>query len=100
MGMNGEELRTIRKQLGLSLMQFAPQLGIHWNTLARFERGEINISGPVEKLSRLLLELTEKEPGEQAQKSKTVRKRTGVKSSVPTRTRTKKQDRKKTHAST
>lgn len=56
--MKGAELRAIRHQFGLTLMKFAPQLGIHWNTLARFERGEINISGPVEKLARLLLELS------------------------------------------
>jgi DNA-binding transcriptional regulator YiaG len=77
MSMNGAELRAIRQQLGFSLTQFAPQLGIHWNTLARFERGEINISGPVEKLARLLLELAaaeQKKPKQRNRKSKGLEK--------------------------
>jgi len=57
--MTGEELRTIRHQLGLSQRKFAEELGLHWNTVARFERDEANISGPVAKLARLLLELAE-----------------------------------------
>lgn len=65
MVMTGEELRAIRKKLGLSQHQFAPQLGLHWNTLARFERGESNISGPVAILARLLLKLTETETKEE-----------------------------------
>jgi transcriptional regulator with XRE-family HTH domain len=55
--MDGTELRAIRKKLGLSQHQFAKELGIHWNTLARAERGEHGISGSVEKLARLLLRL-------------------------------------------
>ena len=100
MSMSGAELRHIRQQLGLTLQQFAPQLGIHWNSLARFERGEMNISGPVEKLSRLLLELAEKNPDGRAQKNKTAKKRTGVKSPVSSGNRKKQGNRKKIHAST
>ena len=73
--MSGVELRTIRKRLGFTLQQFAPQLGIHWNTLARFERGEINISGPVEKLARLLLRLAEKGQSELEPENKMTRKK-------------------------
>jgi DNA-binding transcriptional regulator YiaG len=57
--MTGEDLRTIRRRLGLTQKQFAEQLGLHWNTVARFERNEATISGPVAKLARLLLELAE-----------------------------------------
>ena len=57
--MTGEELRTIRQRLALTQAQFAEQLGLHTNTIARFERGELNISGPVAKLARLLLEVEE-----------------------------------------
>lgn len=63
--MTGEELREIRQKLGVSQHKFAPQLGLHWNTLARFERGEINISGPVAILARLLLKLAEAEKKEE-----------------------------------
>lgn len=72
MSMTGEELRAIRKKLNLSQHKFASQLGLHWNTLARFERGEINISGPVEILARLLLRLAEVE---QKEEKKTKRKK-------------------------
>ena len=60
----------IRKKLGLTLQQFAPQLGIHWNSLARFERGEMTISGPVEKLARLLLQLAQNERKEKPQRKR------------------------------
>jgi DNA-binding transcriptional regulator YiaG len=63
--MTGAELREIRQKLGLSQHKLAPQLGLHWNTLARFERGEINISGPVAILARLLLKLAEAEQKEE-----------------------------------
>ena len=70
MPMCGTELRMIRKKLGLTLQQFAPQLGIHWNSLARFERGEMTISGPVEKLARLLLQLAQNERKEKPQRKR------------------------------
>jgi hypothetical protein len=52
MGMSGAELRAIRRRLELTLQQFAPRLGI---------RDELNISGPVEKLARLLAQWAEAE---------------------------------------
>lgn len=73
--MTGSELRHIRKQLGLSQHKFAPLLGIHWNTLARFERGEVNISEPVAILARLRLELAEREGKPKQQKALSTRKR-------------------------
>lgn len=59
--MDGTELRAIRHKLGLSQHQFAEELGIHWNSVARQERGESGISGSVEKLARLLLRVRELE---------------------------------------
>ena len=96
--MSGVELRTIRTRLGFTLQQFAPQLGIHWNTLARFERGEINISGPVETLARLLLQLAEKGKDEPKQENKPARKKADVTSLAHTRIRKRQQNRKKSHA--
>jgi DNA-binding transcriptional regulator YiaG len=59
--MTSEELREIRRRLGLSQTQFAAQLGITSNSLARQERGVLGISEPVAKLARLLLQLADKE---------------------------------------
>src|SRR5439155_16888188 len=54
--MTGRQLRAIRRALGLSLTKFAPELGIHWNTLARYERDEIPIAEPVTRPARLIAE--------------------------------------------
>jgi transcriptional regulator with XRE-family HTH domain len=53
--MDGEELRRIRKRLGLSQSQLAEQLGITTSSVARQEQGVIGISGSTAKLARLLL---------------------------------------------
>ena len=42
--MTGTELAEIRARLGLSQTEFAGRLGIHSNSLARWERGEGSIS--------------------------------------------------------
>ena len=60
MPMMGKELRKHRKFLGLTQKQMADQVGLHWNSLARMERGEIGISEPVAKLIRLLVASREK----------------------------------------
>ncbi len=60
--MEGQELRDIRRRLGLSQTQMAPQLGVHWNSVARYERGEVGIPEPVAKLARLLLAMAKKKP--------------------------------------
>ena len=58
--MNGHEFRSIRKALGLSLDQFALELGYNGNqqgnrnTIKRFETGERPISPPVARLAWLL----------------------------------------------
>ncbi len=52
--MNGKELRRIRKQLELTQVQLAEELGIHPNSVARQERGEIGISEPVARLVKMI----------------------------------------------
>ena len=42
--MTGTELAEIRARLGLTQTEFAGRLGIHSNSLARWERGEVSIS--------------------------------------------------------
>ncbi len=58
--MTGDTLRQIRKRLGLTQVAFAKQLGIHPNSLARMERGELGMREPVARLARLLETLEKK----------------------------------------
>jgi transcriptional regulator with XRE-family HTH domain len=44
--LNGEQLRKARLRLGFSLRQFAREIKIPFNTIARWERGEIEIRHP------------------------------------------------------
>lgn len=39
--MTPAEIRDARERLGLSQRAMALALGVHWNTLARWERGEL-----------------------------------------------------------
>lgn len=41
--MTGTELRRMRTAAGLSQRALAARLGVHWNTLARWERDELPI---------------------------------------------------------
>ena len=52
--MDGSELRQIRTRLGLTQAKMAERLGVTQNTVARWERNEVRITGPMEKLIRLL----------------------------------------------
>ncbi len=54
--MTGEELKKIRKQMGLTQVEFADLVGVHWNSIARQERGEVAIRETQAKLIRLLAE--------------------------------------------
>jgi len=45
--MTGTELRRLRTAAGLSQRALAAQMGVHWNTLARWERGELPIRAVV-----------------------------------------------------
>jgi transcriptional regulator with XRE-family HTH domain len=52
--MTGEELRAIRKSMGLTQVEFAALVGVAPNSIARQERGEIGIREPLARLARLL----------------------------------------------
>jgi DNA-binding transcriptional regulator YiaG len=51
----GEEVRKIRKRLGLSQVAFARLVGVHEVTVSRWEHGVLAIREPTAKLLRLLL---------------------------------------------
>jgi len=55
--MTGTELRKERKRLGLSQAKLADALGVTANTVARWERGEMNIARP--QIEAALENLTE-----------------------------------------
>ena len=52
--MTGHELRAIRRRLRLTQVELAVRVGVTGNSLARWERGEVGISAPVERLVRIL----------------------------------------------
>lgn len=54
MPVTGEELRRIRRRLGLTQAGLAARLGIEANSLARLERGERAVSATLALLARLL----------------------------------------------
>jgi DNA-binding transcriptional regulator YiaG len=51
---DGEELRQIRPGLGLTQQAFAEHLGITGNRVARWERNEVRITGPMGRVVRLV----------------------------------------------
>ena len=58
--MTGDELRRLRRRLGLTQVQLAERLGVTSTSVARWERGERAISEPVARLVRLLGEMSGK----------------------------------------
>ena len=52
--MTGTELVALRTRLKLTQVAFAERLGVHANTLARYERDEIAIPEPVARLAQIL----------------------------------------------
>ncbi len=50
----GGQLRQIRSRLRLTQAAFAERLGVTGNTVARWERNEVRITEPMEKLIRLV----------------------------------------------
>ena len=54
MPMAGTELRKLRQRLKLTQAQMAKKVGVHSNSLARMERGEMTISEPVARLVRFI----------------------------------------------
>jgi len=59
--MKGSEVRRVRKQLGLTQRAFAEHVGVNPNTVARWERGELNVGSTAAILIRLLGHLHRKE---------------------------------------
>lgn len=49
-GVKGSELRKIRKRLNLTQAALAREVGVTTTTVARWERGERSIRGPVARL--------------------------------------------------
>jgi transcriptional regulator with XRE-family HTH domain len=41
--MNGQQVREIRERLGFTQEQLAREVGVHKNTVARWERNELSI---------------------------------------------------------
>ena len=59
----GDQLREIRKRLGLSQAEFGRRLGAHGNSVARWERDEMRIPEPAARLACLLFVRAERERG-------------------------------------
>lgn len=60
--MTGEELRRIRKRLGLTQQQLAERLAVHSNSVARWERDEMPIRELTARLVRLLAKMPPGKP--------------------------------------
>lgn len=52
--MNGAALRQQRKKLQMTQRELAKELGVAWNTVARYERDESGIPEPVARLVMLI----------------------------------------------
>lgn len=50
----GIEVKRLRKRLGLTQVQLAEMVGVHVNSVARWERGEMGIRESAARLMRLL----------------------------------------------
>lgn len=48
--MTGESVRRARRAAGLRGVDLAALLGVHANTVWRWERGEVRITGPMQRL--------------------------------------------------
>ncbi len=60
--MTGDEVRRLRQRLGLTQAQLAERIGVHQNSLARWERGELGIRESAARLMRILAERTPPAP--------------------------------------
>ncbi len=52
--MNGDEVKALRKQLRLTQVELAEQVGVAPNSVARWERGEMRIRESAARLLKLL----------------------------------------------
>jgi DNA-binding XRE family transcriptional regulator len=53
--MTGDELRRARARLKMTQKQLARELEVHWNTIARAERGELPVLKTTELAVKFLL---------------------------------------------
>jgi len=53
--MSGKQLQKIRKHLKWTQAQLADAVGVTWNSIARWERGEMAIGEPAARLIRRIL---------------------------------------------
>jgi len=53
--MTPTELKMLRTQHGLTQPALADLLGVHWNTVARYEQGALTIPEPMARLVALVL---------------------------------------------
>jgi len=52
--MTGQELKDLRRQMGLTQKELAEKIGVPWNTVARWEVGMRRIFEPVARLVHYL----------------------------------------------
>jgi DNA-binding transcriptional regulator YiaG len=53
--MTRHEIKTLRAQHGLTQLALAELLGVHWNTVARYEQGVLTIPESMARLVSLVL---------------------------------------------
>jgi DNA-binding transcriptional regulator YiaG len=58
--MTRTELKMLRTQHGLTQSALAELLGVHWNTVARYEQGALTIPEPMARLMALVLKTSPK----------------------------------------
>jgi DNA-binding transcriptional regulator YiaG len=54
--MEGADMRALRQALGLSRAKLAAEIGVHWNTINKWERGDNPIPEPIARLLRKIVE--------------------------------------------
>ena len=52
--LSGKEIRFLRHEMGLSQNRLATLLGVEEQSVARWEKGQVGVSGPADKMIRLL----------------------------------------------
>ena len=51
---DGKTLKRLRRECGLTQPELAKRLGVHWNTVARWERDEVPIRPAMQQLIQLV----------------------------------------------
>ena len=61
--MTGDALKILRTKHRLTQTALSELLGVHWNTVAKWEQGVRNIPGPMIKLVSLVLKASSRRGG-------------------------------------